>query len=73
MAQWYLSYDGKQIGPMDHLEAVAKVKSNPNGFAWREGFAEWLPIAQVAELNPSGASAPGPPPQAGGRADEIES
>jgi uncharacterized protein (TIGR00266 family) len=72
MAQWYLSYDGKQIGPMDHVQAVAKVKSNPNGFAWREGFAEWLPIAQVAELNPSGASAPGPPPQAGGRADEIE-
>ncbi len=72
MTQWYLSYDGKQIGPMDHNQAMAEAKKNQNGFAWREGFADWLPIAQVAELNPSAASAPGPPPQAGKRADEIE-
>ncbi len=72
MTQWYLSYDGKQIGPMDHDQAMAEAKKNQNGFAWREGFADWLPIAQVAELNPSAASAPGPPPQAGKRADEIE-
>ena len=72
MAQWYLSYDGKQIGPMDHAQAAAKARSNPNGFAWREGFAEWLPISQVEELAPSGAPAPTAPPQTGGRADEIE-
>ncbi|MBW2095973.1 MAG: TIGR00266 family protein [Deltaproteobacteria bacterium] len=72
MVQWYLSYDGKQIGPMDQAQAVAKATRNPNGFAWREGFAEWLPISQVEELASSGASAPVPPTRAGRRADEIE-
>jgi uncharacterized protein (TIGR00266 family) len=72
MTQWYLSYDGNQIGPMDRAQAVAKVRRNPNGFAWREGFAEWLPIAQVAELAASAAAAPVPPPPTGKRADEIE-
>lgn len=71
MAQWYLSYDGNQVGPMDHAQAVARARSNPNGFAWREGFAEWLPIPQVEELASSGSPAPAPPPRAGGRADEI--
>jgi uncharacterized protein (TIGR00266 family) len=72
MAQWYLSYDGNQEGPMDHAQALARVRNNPNGFAWREGFAEWLSISRVAELNPSGPPAAAPPPPTGERADEIE-
>jgi len=71
MTQWYLSYDGNQEGPMDHAQAVARVGSNPNGFAWREGFAEWLPISRVAELGPSAPPAASSPPPVGGRADEI--
>jgi uncharacterized protein (TIGR00266 family) len=51
MSQWYLSYDGKQEGPMDQSQAVARIRANPDGFAWREGLAEWLPISQVAELS----------------------
>jgi uncharacterized protein (TIGR00266 family) len=72
MTQWYLSYDGNQIGPLDHVQAQAKAMKNQSGFAWREGFAEWLPIAQVRELSSSAAPVSGPPPQAGGSADEIE-
>lgn len=62
MTQWYLSYDGNTLGPFDLAQAAAKAMQNPNGFAWREGFAEWLPIAQVAELAQSAAAAPAPPP-----------
>lgn len=72
MTQWYLSYNGNQIGPMDRAQAVAKARRNPNGFAWREDFAQWLPIAQVAELAAPAAAAAVPPPQTGRRADEIE-
>jgi len=72
MSQWYLSYDGNQTGPFDSAQAVAKARKNPNGYAWREGFAEWLPISQVDELSRAFAPAPGPPPSAIGGADEIE-
>ena len=75
MSQWYLSYDGNQLGPMDLAQAVAHVRKNPDGFAWRDGLAEWQPIASIAELNPSpGARVPAPPSGASRRtrADEID-
>jgi hypothetical protein len=63
MTQWYLSFDGNQAGPMDLSTAIAQARQNPNGFAWRDGFAEWQPIASIAELNPvPGAPVPAPPP-----------
>jgi uncharacterized protein (TIGR00266 family) len=73
MTQWYLSYDGNQVGPLDHAQAVVQAQKNSNGHAWREGFAEWLPISQIAELTsaPGAASAP-PPPVATRGADEID-
>ncbi len=73
MTQWYLSYDGHQIGPLEQDQVVAQVRRNPNGYAWREGFAEWLPISQVRELTalPSPAAAP-PASPPGRRADEID-
>ncbi|MBW1721449.1 MAG: TIGR00266 family protein [Deltaproteobacteria bacterium] len=71
MSQWYLSYDGKQIGPMDHAQAVAQARSNPNGFAWRQGFGNWMPISQVPELSAAGAPSP-PPPAAARGADVID-
>ena len=30
MSQWYLSYDGNQIGPMDKAQALAKARKNPD-------------------------------------------
>ena len=73
MTQWYLSYDGKQIGPLDQAQAAAQARTNPSGYAWREGFAEWLPITELGELTAPPAVAPRPP--AGPpvrRADEID-
>jgi uncharacterized protein (TIGR00266 family) len=73
MSQWYLSYDGKQIGPMDLAQALAHAQKNPNGHAWREGFAGWMAISQVAELGGSPRSGPAPPPILGRtKADEID-
>lgn len=72
MSQWYLSYDGDQIGPLDTARAINHVQKNPNGYAWREGFAEWLPISQIAELSSSNVLIPEPPSSASGVADEID-
>jgi uncharacterized protein (TIGR00266 family) len=77
MHQWFLSYDGRQVGPLDHAAAIAQAAKDPNGHCWRQGFAEWMPISACAELR--GESAPGsmpvpvPPPSSGGqRADVID-
>ena len=76
MHQWYFSYNGQQIGPLDHTAAVAQALRDGSGFVWRAGFAEWLPVANVAELRSgegSALAAAPPPPRTGGRrADEID-
>ena len=79
MHQWFLSYNGQQMGPLDHAAAIAQAARNPNGHCWRQGFAEWIPIAACAELRaesaPGSMPAPMPPPAAamgGQRADVID-
>ena len=53
MSQWYLSYDGQQMGPMETEQAIQQVQRNSNGYAWREGFASWVLMSQVPELQAS--------------------
>lgn len=88
MAQWYLSYGGEQIGPFEEQQARFHIDmKGSDGFAWRDGMADWLPIAQVPELSgapaggPTGGPAAPPPPRAAGptrsggtptSADEID-
>jgi uncharacterized protein (TIGR00266 family) len=73
MTQWYLSYQGNQTGPFDLATAAAMARENPEGYAWREGFAQWMPIGQVQELSQAPTALPTPPPiSAAGRADEID-
>ena len=63
MTQWYLSYGGNQVGPLTQSEAARRALENSNGYAWRQGFVEWLPITQIAELGKgSGTTGFGPPP-----------
>ncbi len=74
MAMWYLSYDGKQTGPLDQAQASVQARQNPNGYAWREGFTAWAPISEIDELTSvtgGGRTAP-PPPVGSTRADEID-
>jgi uncharacterized protein (TIGR00266 family) len=63
MHQWYLSYNGQQVGPLDHAQAVQRAAANPNGHCWRQGLAEWMPIGKCAELSSSAGlpSVPAPP------------
>ena len=77
MHQWYLSYNGQQMGPLDTAAAVAQAAKNPNGHCWRNGFAEWVPIAACAELRAESVAgnvtSPPPPALSGGqRADVID-
>ncbi len=72
MSQWYLSYSGNQMGPMDKAQAMAQAQKNPNGYAWREGLADWIPISQIGELSSTTVPVPGPPPSGTGMADEID-
>jgi uncharacterized protein (TIGR00266 family) len=79
MAQWFFSYNGQQMGPLDDAAARAQARSNPNGHCWRQGFSDWQKIGDVEELR-DGASVggilPAAPPAfstaARGRADEID-
>lgn len=76
MADWYLSYDGQQIGPFDLAEARRRAQADSDGYAWRNGMADWLPINHVGELHGSSGGPPPVVPSTGSaqarRADEID-
>ena len=78
MHQWYLSYNGKQAGPFDQAAAMAQAARDPNGFCWRQGFAEWIPIASCAQLRAESSAGnlsvpmPAPPMAFAQRADQID-
>lgn len=72
MTQWHLSYNGKQMGPLEHDEAVRLARTNSNGYAWKEGYSDWVPISQVAELGSPMASYAGPPPPSSRVAHDID-
>ena len=76
MAQWYFSYDGRQMGPLDDVPAREQARSNPNGHCWRQGFSDWQKIGDVAELKDGGVGAMTAPPVfatgARVRADEVD-
>jgi uncharacterized protein (TIGR00266 family) len=76
MSQWFLSYNGQSSGPFDTATARAKARENRGGHCWREGFAQWVPIADVAELSSDAPVVPLPPPPGAGAgagtADEVD-
>ncbi len=78
MHQWYFSYDGQQVGPFDQASAARQAQQRADGFCWRQGFAEWVPIGHVGELTGRGdgqALMPSAPPStalAVQRSDEID-
>ncbi len=72
MSTWYLTYNGEQSGPFSLEQAIEKTNSNSNGHAWRDGFAEWLPIAQVGEFQQQLSTQNAPPPVSTVSSDEID-
>ena len=71
MSTWYLSYNGQQTGPFDLATAAAQAKANPEGYCWRAGMNEWLPIRACAELQSGALPVPVPPPAAAGRGADV--
>lgn len=70
--EWYLSYDGNQIGPLTEAEAKQKVLENPRGLAWRPGLAQWLPITSISELTGLSSVSVVPPPPVLRNSDEVD-
>ena len=61
---WYLARDGKQHGPLSHIEMTKLVELGhlrQTDLVWRPGFADWRPATTVFEFQPP---APPPPPVA---------
>jgi len=59
--EWFLSFSGDQEGPHTLEQARARVRAVAQpGFAWRDGFPEWLPVERVAELSAAAAGKAGP-------------
>lgn len=60
---WHVVINQDQVGPMTAVEVQKKFKSgeiDAETYVWREGFADWLPLAQVdtfASLAATGAAA----------------
>src|SRR5438270_10168756 len=49
-AVWHLAINQDQVGPMtaaDVQQRFAAGECDGETFAWREGFADWLPLSQV--------------------------
>ncbi|TDR48570.1 uncharacterized protein (TIGR00266 family) [Tahibacter aquaticus] len=74
MAQWFFNYNGQQIGPLEDAAAREQAQRKSDGYCWRQGFAEWQPIAQVTELRDGLAPPSAPVALAGGqrRSDDID-
>ncbi len=72
MSSWYLSYNGEQTGPLSLADAIEKANANTDGHAWRNGFAEWLPITKVGEFRQQLTAQTAPPPVNTVSSDEID-
>ncbi len=59
MNEWFYSKGGAQEGPFEEAEMRTRITSGQVGVSdllWREGMAEWLPLAQVSEFSSASAS-----------------
>ncbi|MDD2465535.1 MAG: TIGR00266 family protein [Desulfobulbus sp.] len=74
MSNWFVALDGQSLGPFtlqQMLSAIAGGQYNEATIVWRDGFADWMPIGRVPELQ-MGQSVPAPPPYSGKEAHEID-
>lgn len=74
MSNWFVAENGNSIGPMPTSQLAAALSSGQypgSTLVWRDGFTDWLPAAEVAELT-APATASAPPPVRGQEAHEID-
>lgn len=63
-ALWYYELGGERIGPVADREIAARLAEgaiSPATLVWREGMADWKPLAET-ELAPAGSTSLRPPP-----------
>ena len=49
-AVWYVVIDGQKIGPLTESAVARRMRAGeiqPSALAWREGMAEWTPVAST--------------------------
>ncbi len=70
-AVWHVGKGGQQLGPFTAEDLRAKLASGevaPSDLVWKEGMAQWTPLADVPELKPPQPAltleAPAPEPAA---------
>lgn len=49
MAQWYILYNGQQVGPMEE-EQLVNYDLNPNSQVWCEGMPQWVAAFTIPAL-----------------------
>jgi hypothetical protein len=72
VTEWYYASGDVQQGPVsaDALKAmISRGEVGPKDLVWREGMANWTPLAEVPELRDPGTTPAGgpPPPSASSR------
>ncbi|MEJ6559677.1 MAG: GYF domain-containing protein [Akkermansiaceae bacterium] len=63
MSEWYYGQGGQQEGPFDDAAMRGRIAAgqvSATDLVWREGMAEWIPLAQVSELAAAPAAAASP-------------
>ncbi|MGD9947329.1 MAG: TIGR00266 family protein [Desulfobulbus sp.] len=74
MSNWFIALDGQSLGPLTIQQLLSGIDGgqyNEATMVWRDGFADWMPIGRVPELQ-MGQAAPVPPPYSGKEAHEID-
>jgi uncharacterized protein (TIGR00266 family) len=76
MDAWYTVTHGQQQGPISTSQILQGLQTGiytQETLAWRQGFQDWLPIAQISELQKSSPNTTPPPPNTRGSiAHEID-
>jgi hypothetical protein len=52
MAEWWVFAHGREMGPVttDQLIGLARAHSVAGIYVWREGFDDWRPLGEIAEI-----------------------
>ena len=75
MDNWYVALNGQQQGPFSQAQiqqGVATGVYTRETLVWRQGFANWLAIAQVPEIQQPSSAPISPPSLSSTQAHEID-
>ena len=50
MKEWFIQIDGSSQGPYSIEDLKRDDRITPDTLVWKEGFANWVPMRKVAEL-----------------------